>query len=778
MVPASAYTELGQVPPASPPSPPLFFSIHDALAFVTLTRPNCGIIHPAHRITVQLYPTVHYIDHTLHLDARHSSLHLTTMHPSHQRRLLPSSLRHHPRTTQPHRAIISAGLPVTNWTRQSGHLYTATLPPRITGSVTQLFVNDVRVPRSRVPANHSEYLQYEGVLADQEQARYGFQYAEGQFEYSKGVLDELMVVVYHSWTTSHHYVDRLLPSNRTVLFTNPCGNYIGYFGIQANRRYHIENAVDALTPNSFAFVNRTRTLYLLTDGSYEPSQATIVAPVQESVIRLAGNDAEHPLHDVLINGIAMRHAAWNIARDQQADNQAASWLPSAALFLANATGVLVTGVEVSHTGQYGVYVREAATGVDILDSVVTDTGAGGVRVGQMQWPVEHPTSGVAVVGNEVSFGGAVFPDGVAIISHRATSVSIVDNHVHHHRYSGVSVGWSWGYQDPSGTEDVLIQGNFIHDIGQHLLNDQVRHAHTLRTHTTHLHAAGCPGAPHTSAAPVTLTCAVAAAGGRHDTGRHLPAGHPEGHADPRQRHRQRVLVRVLHVGHLPRRGLVRGRRRQQRRLRSHTTHLTCPSRVTRVIHHLLLSRSPLPPCLSVCGVETGWASLFLHYGANNSVQNNVFARASSTERPYPGNATPDGMVHITQGEPHISWTFAHNIVYDISPQQNHSAFASQLGVIAPMNDNVYFNTRQAQMLFGAPPVPFAQWQRAGHDANSVIADPLFASDVSQCDFFSLRADSPAAQRGFVNLTKPSMWTPGCITDDIGAQEGQFYHWRT
>ena len=175
--------------------------------------------------------------------------------------------------------------------------------------------------------------------------------------------------------------------------------------------------------------------------------------------------------------------------------------------------------------------------------------------------------------------------------------------------------------------------------------------------------------------------------------------------------------------------------------------------------------------------ETGWASLFQHYGANQSVYNNVFARASSTDRPYPGGEVPDGMVHISIGEPHISWTFAHNIVYDTSPAQNRSAFASQLGVIAPFNDNVYFNTHRAQMLFGAPPVTFAEWQKAGHDANSLIADPLFASDVAQCDFFTLRPDSPAAQRGFVNLTKPSMWTPGCITDETGVKERQFYHWR-
>ncbi len=54
-------------------------------------------------------------------------------------------------------------------------------------------------------------------------------------------------------------------------------------------------------------------------------------------------------------------------------------------------------------------------------------------------------------------------------------------------------------------------------------------------------------------------------------------------------------------------------------------------------------------------------------------------------------------------------------------------------------------------------------------------DPLFTGDVNQCDFFTVRSDSPAAKLGFVNITKPSLWTPGCNTEDVVGPP-QFYHW--
>ena len=696
--PASSAPDLFVIPSSIHPTdllPPLYPSIQEALSAVESSRLHCTPSAEG-AVTLHLFPTTYY-DESLHLHSAHSHLRIQPMSPVDQRRLSPpSSTPRHSRDPSA-RVVISGGIAVTNWTRADSRTWTAPTPPRVTGDVTQLFIDDVRIPRSRVPGNFSEFLHYAQPLTDPAVSRLGFQYEEGQFNYSKDSLTDAMVVVYHSWTTSHHYIDRLIPANRTVLFSNPSGQPIGTFGEQAARRFHIENVVEALTPNTFAFNSRTRTIHLMTDGSYDPNLSRIVAPTRESVMNLAGNDIDHPLHDVLINGIAISHSAWTIGRTQQTDSQATSWQTTPALFLANATGVLVTGVEVSHTGQYGVWIQEGTSGVNILDCVVTDTGAGGVRIGQMAWPIPRPTSGVNVIGNIISFGGNVFPDGVAVISHRASSVAITGNHIHHHRYSGISVGWSWGYNDPSGTSDVLIQGNWIHDIGQHLLNDQGG-----------IYLLGIQRGTLVYSNVIARVSSYAV----YAWGIYLDEGSSE------------VVV------------------------------------ANNIVY------------------ETDWAALFQHYGGNNTIQNNVWARASLHGPPHPGDDPPDGLIHIGTAESHISWTFAHNVIYDSIPTANHSVFSSQVGVIAPANDNVFYNTKGAAMLFGAPSVSFAQWQRSGHEANSLIADPLFAGDVSQCDFFELRPDSPAAMRGFVNITRPAMWTPGCTGEEVDRNaERQFYTWR-
>ena len=96
-------------------------------------------------------------------------------------------------------------------------------------------------------------------------------------------------------------------------------------------------------------------------------------------------------------------------------------------------------------------------------------------------------------------------------------------------------------------------------------------------------------------------------------------------------------------------------------------------------------------------------------------------------------------------------------------------------VVTPFSNNLYYNPYGTPLLFGPQQLSFDQWQKTGQDNGSVIADPLFAGDVTQCDFFTVQSNSPAAQLGFRNLTKLSKWTPGCDDAQLKGLQ-QFYYW--
>ena len=415
--------------------------------------------------TIYLYPT-HYFIGTVRFIQAHSHTRLMTMSMK-KSAFYDKLIGVEQADRRLAKASISGGMAITGWTQIGANTYSAVLSQPV--FVNQLFVENRRIPRTRVPVNYSDYLQYAAPLEDSEQARYGFQYRAGQFDYKS--LDDAMVVVYHSWTTSHHYIDQLFPINNTILFTNPSDRPIGYYKYQANRRFHIENLCESLIANSFCFVNATKKVTLMTDGSYDPNKVQIIAPVEEFVVIIAGEDVNSSVEDIIIDNVAIQHSAWCVQMTEQADQQAAAFLRSASLYIANATSILISNVEISHTGSYGIWIREGTTNVDVMNSLVTDTGAGGIRIGQMTKPVPTPTRLVKIISNEVSYGGNVFPSGVGVISHRASDIVIADNLIHHHRYTGISVGWEWGYA-PSGTSNVLVANNYIYDIGRHILCDQ------------------------------------------------------------------------------------------------------------------------------------------------------------------------------------------------------------------------------------------------------------------------------------------------------------------
>ena len=58
-------------------------------------------------------------------------------------------------------------------------------------------------------------------------------------------FDDALVVIYHSWTTSMHFITELNPDEHIVKLAPPSTWPIGYWW-EYNTRYHVENILEAL----------------------------------------------------------------------------------------------------------------------------------------------------------------------------------------------------------------------------------------------------------------------------------------------------------------------------------------------------------------------------------------------------------------------------------------------------------------------------------------------------------------------------------------------------
>ncbi|MCL4692940.1 MAG: right-handed parallel beta-helix repeat-containing protein, partial [Candidatus Hydrogenedentes bacterium] len=130
----------------------------------------------------------------------------------------------------------------------------------------------------------------------------------------------------------------------------------------------------------------------------------------------------------------------------------------------------------------------------------------------------------------------------------------------------------------------------------------------------------------------------------------------------------------------------------------------------------------------VYNVRTG--TFHQHYGRDNRVVNNILAFS----------ATPQ--IVRSREEEHNSFFFANNIVYFNNGSLLGSTWKNGNWTA---DGNVYWDTSGQEIEFAGR--SWEEWQAAGYDEHSIIADPLFV-DAERGDF-RLQEGSPALGVGFV-----------------------------
>jgi hypothetical protein len=128
-------------------------------------------------------------------------------------------------------------------------------------------------------------------------------------------------------------------------------------------------------------------------------------------------------------------------------------------------------------------------------------------------------------------------------------------------------------------------------------------------------------------------------------------------------------------------------------------------------------------------------SFHQHYGKENIVRNNILVNSR------PGGEGRDGQVSFTRAETHRSFSFERNIIVWKEGRALARAWGKGLTV---SGGNCWFNSAGAPIEFMGKPL--AEWQKAGHETGSIVADPLL-TDPANGDF-RVKPGSPALALGF------------------------------
>ena len=376
------------------------------------------------------------------------------------------------------RAIISGGRRVTGWKKQ-GDRWVTEIPQVKAGKwvFSELWVNGERRTLARTPnegffhtTGKSPPLTDPATGKPISTANRGFRFRPGDIK-NWANLDDVAVIVYQSWETSTHRIQSVDEDKHTVLFKNAAPWAFEYW--EPKVRYYVENVPEALdAPGEWYLDRRTGVLSYIPLPGEDMAKAIVTAPVAGQLVLFQGKPAEGQfVENVHIGNLRLLHTEWTLPAGGHSAGQAACDMP-AAIEATGARNCAIDGCEIGHLGAYGVWLHFGTQGFRVARNDIHDLGAGGVRLGEMSDPKTEPEAAArnVVDNNFIHDGGKTDPGAVGVWIGRTSYNTISHNEICDLNYTGISVGWSWGY-DPTSAHDNIVEFNHIHDIGRGVLGD-------------------------------------------------------------------------------------------------------------------------------------------------------------------------------------------------------------------------------------------------------------------------------------------------------------------
>ena len=380
--------------------------------------------------------------------------------------------------------VLSGGMRITGW-KKDGRMWRTKVPEVAQGDLyfRQLFVNGKRAPRARTP--NEFYLRTAGPikpLADRRKARRepstkrGFRFREGDIKRWEN-LEDVTIELYHSWTTSLHWIEELDLQKRIVRFTNQSNWPVGYW--ETFERYRIGNYLEALdSPGEWYLDRDDGTLYYWPREGEHMQRAEVVAPVLTDLVIFEGDPEEGRfIEHLTFQGLSFQHHDWQFGKDQTVDGQAHARRRIAAIEAEGLRDSTFRDCEVAHVGTHAFWLDKGCQDNRIERCHIHDTGGGGIYVGEPNKVGYMPENDRLKVernvleNNFIHHTGLRLGGSIGIWIGSSSFNKIRHNEISDFDYTGISVGWCWNPKKDIFQRGNVIEYNHIHHNVGDILSD-------------------------------------------------------------------------------------------------------------------------------------------------------------------------------------------------------------------------------------------------------------------------------------------------------------------
>ena len=398
------------------------------------------------------------------------------------------------------KTVISGGITLEGWRDAGNGVWVADLP-KIDGRALyfeQLFVNDQRAVRSRYPnqgfLNPQEVWQDIPISEQNPQQSYTAQSIvakDGDLDFLKDIPSEewkyAQFIVHHNWDTTRRIIlDFDAEQNLLEMQGQPMKHWNPW---RTTSLYYFENVRSGFdVPGEWFYdgVN-AQVLYRPLPGETLAASKFVVPRNSVNQLLLIAGDSKNnqPVHDIRFENMAFSYTdssrrdhvmrGANLPVEVTGDlrfagpgqinpEQAAFWA-DAVIDIETADNICFSDCEISHIGEYGLWLKNSHH-CHIERCGMTDMGAGGIRIGGI-----GKTTNNVVDNCIIQRGGRLYACAVAVwLGNHTEDNRITHNDIGDFYYTGVSVGWTWGYNGGEVFNNI-IEFNRIHDLGQGAMGD-------------------------------------------------------------------------------------------------------------------------------------------------------------------------------------------------------------------------------------------------------------------------------------------------------------------
>ena len=418
-------------------------------------------------------------------------------------------------------AVIAGGTEIKGWTQDAPGVWSAAIPVAPDGRPAyfeQLWVNGRRADRARLPNTGYFNIRRPAIAPD---AAVKGRYVENATitntevavlaDLPKDELPYAQMCVVHKWSFARRIlreVDAMTTNGLTVRTWSPSPWNRWQNWNEKETLVHFENVRTAFdAPGEWFYdVKAAKVLYRPLPGE-DMAKATIVAPsakISQLVAFRGDPDKGAYVHDVSFRNITFAHSDVTPSSGTaiRAEHPAAefvggglgpteSWQHQAAsgsdgaVTLQGAQRISFEGCRVRNTGNYAMRFNDGCTSNRVVGCTLFDLGAGGVWMGS---GVGHVAKGETMKRRVIKTlaprstafnlidnctirqGGRFNSEGTGVAYTHVSDSKVLHCEIHDFFYTGVSVGWTWGFQGSIAQRNE-IAFNKIYDLGKGIMSD-------------------------------------------------------------------------------------------------------------------------------------------------------------------------------------------------------------------------------------------------------------------------------------------------------------------